>query len=262
MLLTRLLYSVVGALGVRKCYVCREPISKDACLCAPCYEAYLLEKKWECGICGMPLSECLCSNAYLSSHGIKRMIKLYRYRPDSENHRLNLLLYRLKRSYVRGIHVFLAEDLAAAVRRTLPSRTNAVVVSVPRTPRAKRKYGFDQSACLGKALAEEMGIPYLAALAREKRARAQKKLRGVTERESNVRDSYRLLTDESLKGRTVLLLDDTVTTGASMAECARMLRRLGAREIIAVSPFISFRHPNLFYEQKKNTREEVFVVKK
>ena len=262
MFLLKPLYRLMDALVVRKCYVCREPIAKSDSLCPLCQEAYRIEKKWECGKCGQPLSACLCSNKYLSEHGIKRMVKLYRYRPDSEEHRLNMLLFRLKRSAVSGIHDFLAEDLAASVKQTLPSLGNAVVTNVPRTKRAVRRYGFDQSACLARALARTLKLSYIAALERERSSKTQKNLRSAAEREKNVRDSYRLLTKESLKGRTVLLVDDTVTTGASMAECARMLRRLGAREIIAVSPFISFRHPNLFYEHKKNTREESFVFKK
>lgn len=171
---------------------------------------------------------------------------------------MNLLLYRLKRNYVKDIHAFVAEDLKASIRSLLELPEKTLIVSVPRTRQAKKKYGFDQSEALAKALAERLGAPHLAVLKRNKNAKVQKKMHGVGEREENARGSY--LPDEkyTLRGCTVLLLDDVITTGATVAECARVLRKMGAARVIAVSPFISFRHPNLVYEQKKNSREERF----
>lgn len=209
------------------------------------------------------MSECACSNAYLSRHGVKRMVKLFRYRPsEARDHSFNLLLYRLKHQNVKAPRVFLAKCLASALKASIGAPAPAVITFVPRTVRERRKYGFDQSEELAKALSEQTGIPFAAFLTRRKKASPQKKMRSAEERMENAKASYLLKSCESLRGKTVFLLDDTVTTGASVAACAHLLRKMGAREIIAIAPFISFRQSNLYFVHRKNTREERYLTKR
>ena len=191
------------------------------------------------------------------------MIKLFRYRPsDTHEHSLNLLLYRLKHHYVKDIHTFIAALLSDALARSVEMPPDALITFVPRTLREKRKYGFDQSAEIAKALSEKNGIPFASLLRRRKHTVPQKKMRSTEERLKNAKESYMAQGEVSLSGKTVLLIDDTVTTGASVAACARILRKMGAKEIIAVAPFISVRHKNLHYEHIKNSREERFYQKR
>ena len=247
----------------RRCAVCREPVCKDTALCPECKEEYLKERLSECGICGRVLSECSCPTPYLSKHGVKRLIKLFRYRPsDTHAHSLNLLLYRLKHDNVSSLRDFLAEDLKAAMDKTVGKVAPAVITFVPRTVKEKRKYGFDQSKELAKSLSKKTGIPFAVLLKRAGKTPPQKKLRSTEERVKNAKASFLPACKENLRGRTVFLLDDTVTTGASLSACAHVLRVMGAREIVAVSPFLSYRHKNIAFEHAKNSREERFYAKK
>ena len=249
-------------LNVRRCLVCREPIAKTQDLCPECFAVYKKELSAECGICGKRLCECSCSNALLSKHGVKRMVKLFRYRPaETDEHSLNLLLYRLKHHYIKDLHTFMAQHLAEALEACIGTPKPCVITFVPRTVREKRKYGFDQSAEMAKALSLRTGIPFAALLRRNRRASPQKKMRSAEERIKNAKDSYLTASAEDLRGKTVFLLDDAVTTGASIAACAHLLRKMGAKEIIAVAPFISFRHKNIHFEHMKNSREERFYLK-
>jgi len=54
---------------------------------------------------------------------------------------------------------------------------------------------------------------------------------GETERRRNVRDAFVVVRPDSIRGATVLLVDDVMTTGATVDECARVLRRAGARHV-------------------------------
>ena len=137
-----------------------------------------------------------------------------------------------------------------------------MITFVPRTVRERRKYGFDQSKEIAKALSERTSIPYAELIKRCAKAAPQKKMKSTEERLQNARASYRAASNDSLKGKTVFLIDDTVTTGASISVCASILRKMGAREIIAVAPFLSYRHKNIHFEHMKNSREERFYVKK
>ncbi len=246
-----------------RCIICREPVGRDTAFCHACEAEYRREILSECGICGRVLSECACSNAFLSKHGVRRMVKLFRYRPsETHEHSFNLLLYRLKHQNVRAPRDFLAARLAEALKASVGAPVPAVITYVPRTVRERRKYGFDQSEQLAKALSVQTGLPFAPLLFRRKKASPQKNMRSAEERMKNAEGSYMPRTEEGLNGKTVFLLDDTVTTGASVAACARILRKMGAKEIIAVAPFISFRPKNLHFEHMKNTREERYYAKK
>ena len=247
----------------KRCAVCRELVPKNSALCPACEEEYKKERLAECGICGHLLCECACPTPYLSKHGVKRLVKLFRYRPsDTHGHSLNLLLYRLKHDNVSALRDFLAEDLKAAMDKTVGRPLPAVITFVPRTVRERRKYGFDQSGELAKALAKKTGIPFAVLLKRAAKTPPQKKLRSTEERIKNAKASYAPACEENLRGRTVFLLDDTVTTGSSIAACAHILRTMGAREIVAIAPFLSYRHKNIAFEHAKNSREERFYAKK
>lgn len=247
----------------KRCYACREHVARSEDFCPLCAEEYRKELLAECGICGRVLSECSCPTPFLSKHGVKRMVKLFRYRPsETGEHSLNLLLYRLKHDNVASLRAFVARDLSLALQRSVGIPAPAVITFVPRAVREKRKYGFDQSKELAKALSEETGITFAELLKRGKHTPPQKKLRSTEDRINNAKASYLPASEDSLKGRTVLLLDDTVTTGASIAACAHILRKMGAKEIIAIAPFLSYRHKNIAFAHQKNTREERFYAKK
>ena len=85
-------------------------------------------------------------------------------------------------------------------------------------------------------------------------------MQGLEERRENVRDSY-LPKDAklSLHGKRVLLVDDIVTTGASVAECARVLRRMGADEVVILALAVAIPRTNLAYELKENTHLERYL---
>ena len=228
-------------LGVKRCLFCRLPIEKERELCKECETALAVERLWECGACGSVLSECECSSAYLAKNGVRRLIKLYRYRPDTKS-RLNLLLYRLKRHRQEGVRAFLSRELLPSVRRVVDGSDGFVITYVPRTARARRRHGFDQSEDLSQALGERLSIPVKTLIRRTDTARKQKELHSLSERIRHAKSTFLPVEGISLKGKRLLLVDDTVTTGASLIACAYVLRKMGAREVIAVSPFVSFRH--------------------
>ncbi len=248
--------------NVNRCLACDAVLPLGALFCDECREAYREECLWECGSCGRKLLECTCVPRHLEAASVHKLIKLLRYRTDLPSAVGNRAVYKLKRYPLMRAHTFFAEELSPSVERLLSSHSSYIVTHVVRTAKQRRKYGFDQSACLAETLAERLGLPFDTPLARKKDSRVQKQLAGAEARAANVRGAFYPREEISLRGKHVLLVDDIVTTGASMAECARVLRRMGAREVIGVSLSVSYRHPNIKYEHDANTREEKFYRKK
>ncbi len=140
------------------------------------------------------------------------------------------------------VHAFKYEgrrSLAAPLGHLLASAGAAVlvgtdcVVPVPLHPGKRLRRGFNQAADLARAL----GPPVVRALWRVRATRAQVGLPAVTRRR-NVRDAFMpspLLgyrqRERVVAGRVVVLVDDVRTTGATLHECARVLKRMGAREV-------------------------------
>ncbi len=229
--------------SVPKCVRCGELLEfGERAFCSACQAEYEDQKRRECSRCSRKLENCSCSNAYLEAHFVKRLIKIYRY--NSKYHDLpgNKIIYSLKQDYRRDVFMLLAEELAEAIKGSLKivgKEDTYIITNVPRRALSIRKYGYDHSAELAKKIAKLLGIKYMRLLT-SKAKRAQKETIG-SERISNVDISYTRFKEEDIEDKHVILLDDVVTTGASMGTAAAMIRALGPKKIIGATVSIAYK---------------------
>lgn len=109
-----------------------------------------------------------------------------------------------------------------------------VVVPVPLHPRRVAERGYNQAALLASAVADELRAPCSPrALARVRHTPQQVRL-DRRERLRNVTSAFCVLRPEAVRGRRVVLVDDVVTTGATLEACAEALLRAGAGEVTAL----------------------------
>ena len=162
-------------------------------------------------------------------------------------HALHDLKYRGERR--------LAEPLGAAVgRRWTRAGTGAqVVVPVPVHAQRERQRGYDQAALIAVVAARHLGLPLALALERGRATIAQYEL-GRDDRAANVEGAFRLregsapdardgsapdagstVIGQVVAGRWILLVDDVVTTGATLAACATALLVGGAVAVSAIA---------------------------
>lgn len=97
-----------------------------------------------------------------------------------------------------------------------------------------RKRGYDQAELLARAVGEELAIPVVRTLEKEDRP-AQSTLEEESARRVNLLGAYRAVNVDSFTGKTVLLVDDIVTTGSTLTECAKTLRLAGAARVICAT---------------------------
>jgi len=108
-----------------------------------------------------------------------------------------------------------------------------MIVPVPLAGLRKRTRGYNQAELLARPLGRELSLPVTTrALERKRRAPAQARSAAAEERQRNVAGAFRAPA-EAVAGRSVLLIDDVTTTGATMTACATALREAGASRVWA-----------------------------
>ena len=138
-------------------------------------------------------------------------------------------LHAFKFSGKTTLAVPLAELIAEQCAGALPAPVD-LVVAVPLHRARERERGFNQSALLAARLARALDAPFQGrALRRVRATLAQADLTG-RERRDNVRGAFAADRD-AVTGRHVLLVDDVLTTGATVSECARVLMAAGAASV-------------------------------
>lgn len=147
---------------------------------------------------------------------------------------LQRALKRVKYSSSWDVVSQLVDVLIGAAPEELSLDASWEVSAVPLYVSKERSRGFNQAEAMGVSLARVLGLQYASLLSRKRATRAQYGL-GKKEREENVRGAFAisnklLATGHELAGRNILLVDDVWTTGATMKECAKVLKRNGVRE--------------------------------
>lgn len=105
------------------------------------------------------------------------------------------------------------------------------ICAVPNSKRKKREKGYNQAELLAKELSKELGSEYIDCLSRDIDTPEQSSLK-QSERKGNVKGVFSFKGKISIKGKTLVLVDDILTTGSTANECARVLKKAGAREVI------------------------------
>ena len=124
--------------------------------------------------------------------------------------------------------------LAVTIRDKLAGKFD-LITWVPVSRKRCRTRGYDQAELLCRAAARELGMEPLLMLAKQTDNRAQSSLTGAEQRFENAKGVYCAVQPERFAGKRVLLIDDIVTTGATMSECARVLRKAGAAEVVCAA---------------------------
>lgn len=106
-----------------------------------------------------------------------------------------------------------------------------VLTFVPIAPLRRFRRGYDQMELLATALGDELGATSVRTLKKIRNTPPQSGIRDASRRRANVLGAYKCTDASLVRGKRVLLLDDVITTGATVSECARILLTAGAKEV-------------------------------
>lgn len=134
----------------------------------------------------------------------------------------------------RGYHKLYGKLVAQCVHDHLTGRYD-LITWVPLSRQRKKERGYDQAFLLASAAALELGEVAVETLRKERHTAAQSGLTEAAQRRANVLGAYTPVDPELVAGKRVLLIDDVVTTGSTLSECARTLRTMGAADVVCAA---------------------------
>jgi ComF family protein len=144
---------------------------------------------------------------------------------------LQAAIHRWKYEGKTHLTSFFSDWMAEGLNRYWELNSLDFLIPVPLHPRRLRERGFNQAHLLVKELSRRTDIPYLKTILRKKKPTLpQVNLSGV-ERERGLRGAFHVVEKEELLGKSVLLVDDVYTTGATVNECSKVLVRGGAERV-------------------------------
>ena len=124
--------------------------------------------------------------------------------------------------------------LADCIREN-PDIDYEVISWVPLSSKRKRSRGYDQAMLLALATALQLNGVAVETLKKPRDVKAQSELSGIEERSANISGAYEVIDPELIYGKCVLLVDDIITTGSTLSECAKVLLSAGARRVICAA---------------------------
>ncbi len=223
---------LVEILFPRRCPICDKPVDKmGRYICTKCRPKIKYIKEPFCMKCGKGLRDDTleyCEDCKNSDHIFTRGRALYEYDTVKE------AIYRLKYDDRMEYADFFGKDLAKKLGKEVQSWKADAIIPVPLHKDREKQRGYNQANLLAKALGRELDIPVKENfILRSRGTLAQKKL-NVKERQNNLKNAFKIGQND-VKLKTVIVVDDIYTTGATMDAVARCLKLAGVREVYFVS---------------------------
>lgn len=215
------------------CVSCKEALPFDStdALCSVCYSRYLLEKGYICPECEKSHTKCQCLPPLMRRYA-QSALHLAEYVKEESPTRSMILTAKDDR--YEYLYRFLSDEISSLIRKRVEGYGECLMTYVPRSEKKVLLCGVDQAKETARRVAKRLSIGFLSPIYREEGS-DQKSL-NIKERAKNAKSVFALNSpEESLAGRRIILYDDVVTTGASMAACASLLKKAGAKEVIFVS---------------------------
>ncbi len=232
---SELLQATISLLYPATCTICGKNLRAGKYLCDVCETRALRIVAPFCDRCSEPFEGSIadtftCANCAHRTIYFDAAVAAYRGRGIVRE-----IIHEFK--YARQTHLrhLIARWLRAALDdKRLRDISFDLIVPVPLHPARQRERGFNQAILLAESLSAEISLPSRAVLERIRYTTTQTAL-DRTERMENLRNAFRLRKKADVRGLRVLLIDDVLTTGSTLSECARILKRAGAISVHAAT---------------------------
>lgn len=214
----RLIEHFFRILAPSECLLCG---TEDALLCPTCCNEGLKSLPERCYRCNTASTGNKTCSACRQESVVKHAWVRTEYTPAAKQ-----LVYALKFNFARDA----ARQLAREISTVLPVlSSDTLIVHVPAATSHVRQRGFDQSALIARELAHATGLVHVHALARSGQQRQVGSDRQT--RRKQMKSAFRVVSEATIHGAPILLVDDVLTTGSTLEAAGLALRRAGAQTV-------------------------------
>lgn len=214
---------LLTAVFPKRCSICGEIIEFDKNICSECTELPEVELP-VCLKCGCSKAECVCSR-HKRSVEYKAVIAPFYYEKQIQKGILNFKMHSMP---------FLAEGYGKYISNAVNEYYSLIdfdyVTYIPMLKGDERRREYNQSKLLADIVSEECELP-LASLLFKKRKTKNQKRQSAKDRFINMYNAFDLVAGADVKGKTILLIDDVKTTGATLSSAALTLKAYGAANV-------------------------------
>jgi ComF family protein len=263
--LQALLESVFGILFPSDCRLCHTPLDNISRLpvCRECLGAIEPVREPQCVVCGDRLASAQllmgdgrCPSCRDSQPGFERAVSFGEYEGE-----LRGLIHLLKYEGVTPAAAPLGRMMAQAIRELLSGRgqVSPLLIPVPLHKNRRRSRAFNQAELIADAAAKRLSPRLEVASSILLRQRDTISQVGLSrdERMENMRGAFRVADPARVKGRTIIVVDDVMTTGTTLSECARVLQQAGAERVWAVTVARAFQGADLSETANRGEQEAI-----
>jgi ComF family protein len=200
-------------------------------VCAACGERLLTQEKIICTHCLVDIPRTNfhdqinnpVSQLFWGRAKIENATALFRFHKGS---RFQELLHLLKYKGRQDVGVELGRQLGFELKKSELYKSVEIVIPVPLHPKREKKRGYNQAECISRGMAESMEIEVYARNLIRKTATETQTKKSRIERWQNVESIFIIKEPELLKNKHVIIVDDVVTTGATLEACAQALLKV------------------------------------
>ncbi|MEK7093796.1 MAG: ComF family protein [Patescibacteria group bacterium] len=227
--------AIINTLFPPRCLGCGKNITTQSeVLCSACRKKIILPDTLFCGFCEarLPLGKKIC---HLDTPYILGSVARY------EESVIKKMILALKFRRSEFVGPFLGSVLADYIENLNPrpavfKNENTSIIPIPLSRERLRERGFNQASIIAKAFAEKTKLPILEnVLTRTRNTPPQSQSENRKDRFQNVENAFSLQHTANLEGKRVILIDDVVTTGATLRSASETLKQNGVKEIIALT---------------------------
>ena len=240
--------AVISVLFPASCRICEKALTQasQVPICETCLASFKAPPEKKCDICwqsivGLTSSEdtpllCRCCRERKYAFERARSYGIY-------EGALAKAILILKWEKMEPLGKWFAGRLAELARSEGEKLAADVVVPVPLHFDRERERGHNQARLISKPLARKLGLPHQAVLLVRTRPRPNKQVLSLEERWESVRGAFATRPGSQVDNKRVLLVDDVMTTGATLDACARALLESGAKSVLGVTVARAARNP-------------------
>ncbi len=218
------MYRILTFVLPKRCVFCDTVIAPNRFFCEKCASKRSVVTPPICPYCGQSKQQCGCQKHRLA---FDKVAAAFYYETAARDGVL-----RLKRYDDPDAVEYFSMQLYEVVLREYGNEPIDEITYVPMTSRALRNREYNQGELLARALGKRLNMPVRALLTKLYETRPQKEL-NIESRSGNLLGVFDVT--ETVRDKTILLVDDVMTTGATLHECAKMLKIYGAKRVLAVT---------------------------